>query len=331
MTDPVTRTLGVVIVLMSLTACGGYQSALNPAGSEADRVNTLFWIMTIGGALILVIVGGAASFAIFGRNDLRARLASERLVVGAGLVFPAVTLTVLLGAGLLILAARASPTGERAESFAAITGEQWWWRVVYQFEDGGRVESANELRIPVGVPVRLDLKTADVIHSFWVPSLAGKLDMIPGRTNVLTLEATEPGIYRGQCAEYCGGAHAFMSFHVVAMTPDAFAAWRAREAGAATTPATPDLERGAEIFDEAGCGACHTLRGAGAGGTIGPDLTHVGGRLSLGAATLPNDADAFARWIRDNQHIKPDNRMPPFDILSDEDLTLLARYLDSLE
>lgn len=325
------RTAVAVTTLIVLAGCSGVQSALSPIGDEAARVNVLFWVMTIGGAVILAIVAVAAAMAMFGTERLRMRLARDSFVVGAGLVFPAVTLTALLVAGLLLLAVRTPTEGDDTPAFASITGEQWWWRVVYHLPDGERIESANELRIPVGVPVRLALETADVLHSFWVPRLAGKLDMIPGRTNVLTLQATEPGISRGQCAEFCGGAHAFMAFHVVALPVDVFAAWREAEAGPATEPTTAELQRGAEIFDGAGCGACHTVRGAGANGTIGPDLTHVGSRHSLAAATLPNDAAAFANWIRNNQHIKPENKMPPFDILSDEELALLARYLESLK
>jgi cytochrome c oxidase subunit 2 len=329
MSVPAMKRVLVLPALAVLAGCSNVQSVLSPTGDEATRVNTLFWVMTIGGTTIMIVVGVLAVVAIFGRDTLRVRLANDVFVIGAGLVFPAVTLTALLAYGLLTLATRGSDPD--APVYAEIIGEQWWWRVRYRLDDGTVVESANELRIPVGRPVQLHLGTADVLHSFWVPNLAGKLDMVPGRTNVLTLEATEPGVSRGQCAEYCGGAHAFMSFHVVALETEAFAAWQAGETADAVSPDSPDLTRGAELFLEAGCNACHTVRGTPAAGVIGPDLTHAGGRLSLAAATLPNDAEAFARWIRDNQHVKPENKMPPFDILSDDELALLARYLESLE
>ncbi|MBA3447535.1 MAG: c-type cytochrome, partial [Pseudaminobacter sp.] len=206
-----------------------------------------------------------------------------------------------------------------------------WWRVVYTTADGRRIESANELRLPAGQPVPVDLTSADVIHSFWVPKLAGKLDMIPGRVNTLTLDASEPGVSRGQCAEYCGGAHALMSFFVIATAAEDFSAWLEREAAEAVKPATEDQLQGHALFIASGCGGCHAVRGTGAKGTIGPDLTHVGGRRTLAAATLPNDVKAFVRWIRDSQHIKPENLMPPYEIFTEAELRQIAAYLDSLE
>lgn len=321
----------LLLILLALTGCTGMQSAMNPAGLEAEQVSWLLWGMTSFLGLVFVFVMVATGAALLGSERLRLRMARDGFILGLGLVFPAVALTVIFFFGLSVQAERAWPDGKVPALTATITGEQWWWRVVYEGPDGASIASANELRIPVGDSVRLNLETADVIHSFWVPNLAGKLDMIPGRTNVMTLTGTKPGTYRGQCAEYCGGAHALMSFHVVALPPDEFEAWLTAEAKPATAPASPELERGARVFAEIGCGACHTVRGTDADGTIGPDLTHVGGRLSLAAATLPNDAEAFARWIRDNQHIKPENKMPAYDILSENELTLLARYLESLE
>jgi cytochrome c oxidase subunit 2 len=286
--------------------------------------------MTIGAGIILAGVIAVGAGAIFGGDRLRQLLSRETLIVGGGLVFPTVTLAGLLTYGLVTFAARGEAAGQQ-DAFASITGEQWWWRVTYRLPDGSRIESANELRIPVGTPVTLALETADVIHSFWAPNLAGKLDMIPGRTNVLTLTATKPGISRGQCAEYCGGAHAFMGFNVIAMPPEEFRVWLQAEAGSAIVPSSPDLQRGAQIFIDTGCGACHSIRGTAANGTIGPNLTHVGSRRSIGAATLTTSPAAFAHWIKNNQHIKPENRMPPFAILQEAELALLAHYLDSLE
>ena len=317
--------------LLLLSGCAGVQSALDPSGVEAQRVATLYLVMTVGAGIILAGVIALAAGAMFGGDGLRRLLSSEPFIVGAGLVFPAVTLAGLLSYGLLTFAPRSSAATDPEGAFATITGEMWWWRVAYHLPDGSRIESANELRIPVGIPVTLALETADVLHSFWVPNLAGKLDMIPGRTNFLTLTATEAGISRGQCAEYCGGAHAFMGLNVIAMPPEEFRSWLEAEAESAIVPSSPDLERGAQIFINTGCGACHEIRGTAAGGTIGPNLTHVGSRRSIGAATLTISADAFADWIENNQHIKPENRMPPFGILDDAELELLARYLESLE
>ena len=326
------RILLLLAIGLSLSGCLGAQSALAPTGVEAGQISLLFWGMT--GFLGLVMLGVLVVLVLAARGSdrLRALFAGERWVLGAGLVFPIIALSVLFVWGLLIMSSRADSTEDPGALRVSITGEQWWWRVTYRLADGTRLHSANELRIPVGVPVVLDLETADVLHSFWVPNLAGKLDMIPGRTNRLTLTATEPGISRGQCAEYCGGAHAFMSFHVVALMPDAFAEWLEKERGpAVVTEATAATTRGAELFRTLGCGGCHAVRGTDANGVIGPDLTHVGGRLSLAAATLPNNVASFIAWIEANQHIKPGNKMPPYDILTEDELAALALYLEALE
>jgi cytochrome c oxidase subunit 2 len=208
----------------------------------------------------------------------------------------------------------------------SVVGERWWWRVRYRANDGTVTETANELRIPVGYPVELDLTSNDVIHSFWVPSLAGKVDMVPGHTNSLTLNATTAGIYRGQCAEYCGGAHALMSFYIVAEPVDAFAAWLERQSAEVSVDAP-----GSRLFLESGCAGCHSIRGIGATGTIGPDLTHVGGRLSIGAGVLRTSRDAFSLWLKSHRTLKPDNEMPPFDALSGSDYERLATFLASLD
>jgi cytochrome c oxidase subunit 2 len=325
------RALAGLCCVAATSACSSDQSAFFPRGEEVAQVNLLFWVLTTGGTIIFLGMIAVAALAIAGPDRMRRLLMGDRLIVGGGIIFPAVTLTAVLAYGLAVMASRATAEGEPGAIRAAIVGEQWWWRVIYTLPDGTSFESANELRIPTNIPVVLELTTADVLHSFWVPNLAGKLDMIPGRTNLLTLTATEPGISRGQCAEYCGGAHAFMSFHVVATSPEEFEAWRRHEAAPAVPPDDPELRQGAELFASLGCGGCHSVRGTDAAGRIGPDLTHVGGRLSLAAATLPNDAEAFANWIANNQHIKPGNRMPPYAILTEAELALLARYLESLE
>jgi cytochrome c oxidase subunit 2 len=322
--------LGAILFLLPLAGCSNVQSALSPIGAEAERINLLFWIMTIGGTLIFVGVLALAAIAIWGTPPWRARLSRENLITGLGLVFPVILLTILLTYGLFVLHAGAVTVPADGMRIA-ISGERWWWRVTYFDDAGNTITTANELHVPVGEPVVLELTSPDVIHSFWAPRFAGKLDMIPGRTNILTLTATEAGISRGQCAEYCGGAHAFMAFHVVAQSPEDFAAWLANEASPAQEPQTAAEQRGARLFQLSGCGACHTVRGTAAAGVVGPDLTHVGARMSIAAATLPNTAEAFARWIENNQHIKPENLMPPYDIFSEAELQDLALYLESLK
>lgn len=320
----------LLTILPALAGCSIQQSALAPTGAEAERINVLFWIMTFGGAAILLLVVVLAALAITGGDALRGRLASESVIHWLGIAFPVVVLSALLIYGFVLMRAGAADREGDTNLRIAISGEQWWWRVTYQTPDGQSVETANEIHLPVGQPVRLELTTADVIHSFWAPSLAGKLDMIPGRTNQMTITATQPGVTRGQCAEYCGGAHAFMSFHVVAHPPEEFEAWLAREAAPAVAPGNPALANGQDLFLTAGCGGCHAVRGTAADGAIGPDLTHVGGRHSLAAATLPNTAEAIAAFIVNNQHIKPENRMPEYATFSVAQLRDLAAYLESL-
>jgi cytochrome c oxidase subunit 2 len=329
-TRPALPLIILLALALALGGCEGVQSVIAPEGPQAARIALLFWVLTAGGTVILVGVIVLTAMAMSGRRPPEHWLSGEPLVIGGGLVFPIVLLTALLGYGLFVMRADTAPAAAGDALRIAVVGERWWWRVTYRDDSGARFESANEIRIPVGRTVALELTSADVIHSFWVPKLAGKLDMIPGRTNVLTLSADRPGVSRGQCAEYCGGAHALMSFHVVAMPPQDFEAWQQREAGPAQEPQRPIEREGMLLFISHGCGACHAIRGTTASGTIGPDLTHVGSRRSLAAATLPNDTEAIARWIADNQHIKPGNLMPPFRIFSEDELAALAAYLASL-
>ncbi|WP_240549768.1 cytochrome c oxidase subunit II [Devosia salina] len=322
--------LAGLLCLPIVAGCSAQQSAFHPTGHDAEQINALFWMMTWGGIAIFVLVIVLASVAILGSQSLRQRLAGEGLVKWLGIAFPVVVLTALLVYGFVLLQAGSQAEARGTALRIAVSGEQWWWRVTYEMADGRRVESANEIHLPVGEAVTLDLTTADVIHSFWAPSLAGKLDMIPGRTNQMTVTATKAGITRGQCAEYCGGAHAFMAFHVVAQTPELFEAWLAQEGADAQPPGDERQERGQDLFLSSGCGGCHAVRGTAADGTIGPDLTHVGARHSLAAATLPNTAEAFAAFIVNNQHIKPENRMPPYGIFLDDQLADLASYLEGL-
>lgn len=214
-----------------------------------------------------------------------------------------------------------------------VSGEQWWWRVRHELPDvtGGPVASANEIRLPVGEPVQFQLESPDVIHSFWIPSLAGKTDMIPGRVTHLALMPTRTGVFRGACAEYCGDSHALMSFDVVVLEREEFARWLARQARPAEAPAAPMAALGQQAFLANGCGACHTVRGTAAAGAIGPDLTHVGSRQSLAAATLPNQPDAFHRWIAHTTDVKPGALMPKFNMLPPEELQALAHYLEGLQ
>jgi cytochrome c oxidase subunit 2 len=316
------------LALLSMAGCDGQQSAFTDLGPVSSRITLLTWIMIIGAALITLLICTLTMISISGPADWRRKLTSEKSIVLGGIIFPVITLTALLIYGFLIL--KAGGTLAQAENPVRISviGEQWWWRVIYRHDDGRTTESANELRIPAGRPIEIELSTADVIHSFWIPTYAGKVDMIPGRTNLLHFIADKPGIVTGQCAEYCGGAHALMSFYTVAMTPSDYDAWLAKERASAK----PMLKsEGEQLFLSSGCAGCHTVRGIQADGKIGPDLTHVGSRLSLGAGILPNTPEGFAKWISQHPTVKPENLMPPFNIFSENELQSLSAYLNSLE
>jgi cytochrome c oxidase subunit 2 len=315
-----------------LVGCGGPQSALDPAGRGAESIAELFWLMTIGAIVIWLAVIGLAFYAIRVRPEARSRRQTNLLIIGGGAVIPTIVLSGLLAHGLALMPPLLAPAPESSLKIA-VSGEQWWWRVRYLTPggDGGAVELANEIRLPVGEPVEFHLESPDVIHSFWIPTLGGKIDMIPGRSNRLTLEPTRTGVFRGACAEYCGTSHALMSFYVVVLEKVDFAAWLEHQQKPARSPEQPLADRGQELFLANGCGACHTVRGTPADGVVGPDLTHVGSRVSLGAGILPNEPDAFLRWTAHTEEVKPGVHMPAFGMLPTEDLRALAAYLEGLQ
>ena len=212
-----------------------------------------------------------------------------------------------------------------------VTGNQWWWDVQYDNAVPSlRVTTANEIHIPVGKAVRFDLLSTDVIHSLWIPNLQGKIDLVPGRLNELWLRADQPGVYRGQCAEYCGLQHAKMALVVVADSPDDFERWLAANRAPASPPTTPEQQRGRDIVERGPCAMCHSIAGTSAGGRSAPDLTHLASRSTIGAGTLPNTTGYLAGWIADPQHIKPGNRMPPTG-LNGEELQAVLAYLETLK
>ena len=319
-----------VPVLLLLAACQAEQSVMAPHGPVASEIAALAWLLFALAALILLIVGISLWIALRGSVHLRAILADTRAVHIGGIVFPIVTLTALLIYGFSLTRTTGQASGGDPSLRVDVVGEQWWWRTTYVTADGARISGANEIRMPVGQEVEFVLTSADVIHSFWVASLGGKVDMIPGRVNRLRLTAERPGIYRGQCAEYCGGAHAWMGIKVVALEPRDFADWLRNQAAPGVPPDNEDTRRGQAIFLSAGCGACHEVRGTDAKGTIGPDLTHLGARHSVGVDTLPLTRENIRRFIVDGQHVKPGNLMPPFRIFTEEELNALSAYLAAL-
>jgi cytochrome c oxidase subunit 2 len=212
-----------------------------------------------------------------------------------------------------------------------VTGYQWWWSVRYDDQKPTRIfTTANEIHVPVGKPVKITLVAADVIHSFWVPNLSGKMDLIPGQKNELILNADRAGLYRGQCAEFCGLQHAKMGLRVIAEPEEEFAAWRERQIKPALESDDALLESGERVFLNNGCILCHAIRGTIAGGRMGPDLTHIGSRSAIAADTLPNTVGYMAGWIADPQAIKPGNYMPSVP-LNGGDLNALVHYLEALK
>jgi cytochrome c oxidase subunit 2 len=304
------------------------QSSLQgAAGSGAELIDQLGTVLYVGGGILFALVMALALYAVFGRNR---KIDARRWLLGGGLALPVVTLTVLLIYSLSIGNALHEIGSPRVR--VHVIGKQWWWDVRYELqESGGRVVLANELHIPVGEPVELILSTDDVIHSFWVPALAGKVDMIPGRTTRLVLKSGEGGTFRGQCAEYCGGQHALMALFVIAEPRERFEAWLARQAQSAALPTDDFMRLGYQSFFKGECHECHAIRGTSATAALGPDLTHVGGRHSLAAGVLDNHVGPMGGWIAGAQDIKPGNRMPSTAVLTGRELRALSAWLASLE
>ena len=330
------RRIACVIVVAAtglvLSGCEGVQSTLEPAGRGAEEIATLFWWLVGGAVVVWIVVIGVTLLALHVQAHESDARRAKMLILGGGTALPTVVLAAYLIYGLDMLPELIEPAPEGSLTIA-VSGEQWWWRVRYPASDARAtgVETANEIRLPVGEPVQFYLESPDVIHSFWIPSIGGKMDMIPGRTTRLTLHPTRTGVFRGACAEYCGSAHALMSFYAVVMERDAFDAWLENQEAPASEPSNALAARGADLFLENGCGACHAVRGTEADGKIGPDLTHVGSRVSLGAALLGNEVDDFYRWLSETEHVKPDVHMPSFGMLPDADLHALAAYLEGLQ
>lgn len=306
-----------------------------PAAQPAQGIADMALVLIVGAVVIFVVVMALLLVVVFKRRHAAAAVAQRQKllwVAGGGVLFPVVVLTALH----LYATARTVPLADTqrqaGDVMVGVTARMWWWEVRYRDAASGReVVLANEIRVPVQRHVSLGLSSADVIHSFWVPALAGKVDMVPGRVHQLRLQVGEAGIFRGQCAEYCGEQHARMALHVVAMEPQAFDRWLSEQALPAVAPASALAERGRQLFVELRCNACHAVRGlVEAGPGQAPDLTHVGSRLALGAGTLPMHREAIGRWVSETQRLKPGARMPSFQQLDDETVQALAEFLAGL-
>jgi cytochrome c oxidase subunit 2 len=314
----------------------GWQSALDPQGADAERLAALMRDFTIVCATVWVLVMIALAVSLFRSrkksvDPIRPAPASQKRAALAVSIAVGVTVAIIAGLTLLSFFTTRGLTADSPKALQVrLRGYQWWWEFTYLDARPDEVFStANELHIPVGRPVRILLEGPDVIHSFWVPSLAGKKDLIPGRSNEITITADRPGLYRGQCAEYCGLQHAHMAFLVVADPPEAFAAWQAAQRKPAAEPVDAEAAEGRRVFLQKPCAACHTIAGTPAAGTLGPDLTHVASRKTIAAGELPVTRGSLAAWIADPQTIKPGNNMPMVPLSGDE-LRAVSAYLASL-
>ena len=306
---------------------------LAPQGPVAARIADLSWFMMLLGTLIYVGVMIYFMYAIWGKRGYDLKEELKRPNEGNGIVltwgagFTGLILVVLFGMNIATMRSNNSISNNRAELVIEVIGHQWWWEVQYP-EQG--FETANEIHIPAGHPVTLRLRTKDVIHSLWIPELSGKLDLLPNQVNELTLESSRTGEFWGECAEFCGTQHAKMQLMIIVQTEEEFAAWLEHQQ---TVPPPPEDEltfEGREIFLGSACVYCHAVAGTNASSDLGPDLTHLASRRTLGAGILENTPGNLAGWVIDAQAIKPGNHMPPMD-LSGVELQALLAYLETLE
>jgi cytochrome c oxidase subunit 2 len=319
----------------------GIQNALNPTGPNAAALSQLWWLMfwVCSAVYVLTLIGLAIAIKKGRRErDLNPVLnpspqtenRKRNVVLSATAVTVAILFVFLLSSfkvGRSLTADLSQKNGLSIE----VTGRQWWWEVRYNDIDASNIfTTANEIHIPVGVPVLFTLHGGDVIHSFWVPNLAGKKDLIPGKVSTIWLQADKPGVYRGQCAEYCGLQHARMALWIVADTQEQFNAWRRNQTQTSLPPSTDTQRRGQQVFLSSTCVMCHTINGTTAASNFGPNLTHVASRNMIAAATVPNTRDHLMRWIVDSQQYKPGNKMPQNN-LGQDDLNALVDYLQSLK
>lgn len=312
-------------------------SIFDPGGDQASWLAGLGWILN---GLMLFFILGMTVLVVWGALRRRGSL-DEHLPVDAGggqgwilwggVALPVTVLTALFITTIVTLNAFPGDAAENPDLKLKVTAHQWWWEVDYLYDElPKRFSTANEIHIPVGRTVRVNLVSTDVIHSFWVPRLNGKMDVIPGHENALTLRAHEPGVYRGECAEYCGLQHAHMRFTVVAQPVDEFEAWAAAQREPANVPTDPQLVKGREAFEGYACAMCHTIRGTRARGGVAPDLTHFASRDTI-AGVMPNTRARLQAWIVNAQSFKPGARMPTLEQFDGETLNALAAYLESLE
>ncbi len=330
------RIAGLALLAPAVASADPAMSYLRTFGPAGDPATKLGWALGIISIAVTIVVAALLLAGVLRKRPqppdpeaLAVRHDSGGMAwiyVGVGIT--AAVLLVCTVWTMFTLAAVAMPA--RTALSLQVTAMQWWWGVRYESEDPAQVfNTANEIHIPVGQPVRIELGSADVIHSFWIPQLGGKMDVIPGKTNVTWLQADKPGVYRGQCGEFCGAQHAHMAMLVVADPPVAYSAWRDAQLRNAPEPASDAIRSGLQTF-ESHCAACHTVRGTGAGGILGPDLTHLMSRQTIAAGLLRNTPGNLSAWIADSQALKPGSRMPSL-MLSGPELQSVSAYLSTLK
>jgi cytochrome c oxidase subunit 2 len=330
------RQVLLAAVLAACAACEAPMSIFGAAGEGGRRISALAWFMITAATIVYVAVM-ALFIVAMSRNRARDPKAVDLsrpghgFIIWGGAVMPSIVLAAVFVAGLAAMGRFPARASDRAPAFT-ITGHQWWWQVDYDDPDlPGRFTTANELHVPVGETVRIRLVSGDVIHSFWVPGLQGKIDLIPGDTNEVRIHAEKAGTYRGQCAEFCGQQHANMAFTVVAESRASWVAWIAAQQALAKEPTDSMAALGRELVTGGPCAMCHTLRGTNARGQVGPDLTHVGSRLTIAAGTLPNTLGTMEAWVANAQALKPGARMPTITQFSGRELRAVATYLETLK
>jgi cytochrome c oxidase subunit 2 len=318
----------VISLLGVLASCSGNHSALNPGGPRAQAIADLLLLFCAVSAVVYLAVIGFLLWSLFRRRRAEISERKSWRVIAAAMGLTIVTLLTLAVADFVVERGLQAHPADALR--IVLTGHQYWWEVEYDDPvPSQRLRTANEIHIPVNRPVEFVLTSRDVIHSFWLPSLMGKKDLIPGYTNTEVVIAEEPGVFTGQCAEFCGLQHAQMRLRLVAQTEDEFSRWQAQQLGEAPAPASDIERRGHDVFMRSSCILCHSIAGTPAGATVGPDLTHVASRATIAAGTLPNTAATLASWILNPQAVKPGSQMPATDLPPD-DLAALTAYLRSL-
>jgi len=327
------RRACLLLTLLFTSGCDGVQNALNPAGPQAGRIAGLSWFMLITMSAIYIIVVGALLFALYRSRRREPNLeVHDHQLARVVVVAVGATATFLVALFVLdLMTNRALNALERDDVFTIeLTGRQWWWDIAYgDTTSGVYCRTANELHIPVGRTIRLRLASSDVIHSFWVPNLHGKRDLFPDHPSEIFLRADTAGIYRGQCAEFCGQQHANMALLVVAQEQAEFRSWFAQQQQPAAVPTDSLLLAGQRVFEQASCALCHTIRGTTARGTVAPDLTHFASRRELGAGVARNTKGQLGGWVLNPHVLKPHVYMPATP-LGPEQLEALLAYLESL-